>query len=499
MSDLRRALRLHGWAQTVLWGMVAALVVDLAGLSRVRADLTRDGRYGLSDAAVASVSDLERPLLARVWFSTDLEAPYHDHRQVLLDLLDELAARSGGRLLVEAVDPTGDPALQEAASRRGVRPIPYAFRDRDRAETRAVWMGLTLDYGERSVAIGALPSVPRMEEQVVAAILGLIADPAARPTLGWWVGHGEPDPAQAAGPVATLLERLGERVRVRRFEGPIPEDVDQLLIAAPRSPFGDADLAELDRFVGRGGAVLAFVSSVQPDFAAGRTVAIRHGLGDWLRGVGAPLGAGLLLDRVANEALVVPVQLPGRAPARVRVNHPLAPVTTALVREVPAVRDLPRLVLPFATPVGLADPLPDGVEGEVWAWSGPGSSAWPGPASLDPSWFAEPRPGEVQGPFPVVVALSGTFPVAGARSAPTRMVVVGSGDALANDLDLVLDAVDWLAGDTALIGLRSRAAGDPPLVAPPRGSALAWKAGMVGVPAAALGVVGLLVALRRRR
>jgi len=38
-------------------------------------------------------------------------------------------------------------------------------------------------------------------------------------------------------------------------------------------------------------------------------------------------------------------------------------------------------------------------------------------------------------------------------SEPARMVVVGSGDAVANNLDLVMNAVDWLAEDPALIDI----------------------------------------------
>ncbi len=520
----RRSLLREEAARTLLWLALAVAGVDLVARADLRLDLTRDGRFGLSDVAIESVSALERPMSARVFFSEGLEAPYHQHRQALIDLLDELARRSRGQLRVEVVDPTGDPALVAEAARFGVRPLPYAYRAWDRTESRAVFMGVSFVYGERQVAVDALPSLARMELDVVRAIRAVTREPEERPSLGWWIGHGEPDPlAQPEGsPVGALVGQLRERGAFRAVASgdlPIPGDLDLLLVVAPREPVPSADLLHLDQFVARGGRALVFASSVVADVDRLALVEADHGLRPWLGHLGAVLGTSVLVDRDDHEAIALPGLVGGRR-QRMRVDHPLVVVTTEVDRAVRAVRQLPRVVLPFAAPVSLADPLPAGVEGEVWVRTDATSSSVPAVRSLDPAAVKEVLPGESPGPFPVVVALSGRFPSLFTErelpprldpeappfaredlllvGEPSRVVVVGSGDAAANALDLTTNAVDWLLEDEALIDIRARAEGDPPLEAPPRGRALQAKVAMTGLPLLAI-AAGLAWVSRRRR
>lgn len=526
MSDARRTLLRHLGLQTALWTALVALALDLGSRLYFRADLTSDGRFALSEVARGSVRALERPLVVRVYFSEGLDAPYHDHRRALLDLLEELEAESGGRLQVVAVDPRGDKERMQEASSFGVRPIPYAYRSWDRTEARTVYMGLALVYGERQVAVDALPSIPRMEYEVVRAIRAVTTPPEDRPSVAWLLGHGEPDPttARQGTPFATLRDRLSQGGTFRTVapgDAPIPEDVDVLVIAAPREPLPPAEVLHLDQFVMRGGDVLAFLSQWTPDFARMAPTPIDHGLYGWLGHYGVRLDRNLLLDRDTNEGLVVPLVVPGMGPRAVRVNHPLAVVTTDLDRTVRPVRDLQRVVLPFASGLTVADPLPDGVEAEVWVRSDRTSVASKSVTTLDPKALREPGPTEVPGPHAAVVALTGRFPSlfterplpartdpeAAAfdpgslvlQGEPARVVVAGSGDAVANNLDLVLNAVDWLVEDPELIDIRGKGEGDPVLVPPPRAEAVRAKVAMAGAPLALLGLVGLLIARRERR
>ena len=215
------------------WSPGDAGLVDTARretLEEVGLDLTRDGRYGLSQAAIDTVASLDRPLVARVFFSEGLDAPYHDHRRALLDLLDELAARSGGRMDVVATDPSGDPQLRAEAQRLGVRPIPYMARpSADRTETRTVYMGLALLYGERRIAIDAMPSVERMEVDVISAIRRLATPTEEQRSVAWLLGHGEPDPASfpADHPLQAFVHRMREAGTFRTLalgDAPVPDD-----------------------------------------------------------------------------------------------------------------------------------------------------------------------------------------------------------------------------------------------------------------------------------
>jgi hypothetical protein len=515
LTDPRRVLLAYGWLHSALWAVLALLWVHLAytcaggGLGRL--DLTSDGRFSLSDGAREVVRQLEQPVAVRLYVTERLDPPYHHHKVALLDLLSELDAASGGRISVSVVDPGTDEAAAQEAMERGVSAVSYAFRSRDRSEQRRVWLGAAVMSGGRSVALPVLPSVEHFELELVRAIRTVSLEEEERIVIGWWLGHGEPDPftAPEGSPLRTLRQRLSSRATLRPLddpEQPVPEDVDVLMIAAPSAEVSPRALFQLDKFVRGGGKVLLFVSSFRPDLERMVPVPVEHGLHAWLGNLHVRLGRDLLLDRVHSEVLPLPAR--GRI---VQVRHPLAPVTTALDRAEPTVRALPRLVLPFASSLSVVEPLPDGLQVEVWAETEPEAGALKGLVTLDPSVIPSTRlSSEVPGPHAVVVAVTGVAPslfegrmlpsgiepseqIATPR--PARLVVVSSADAVANDLDLVENAVDWLVEDPSLVGIRARRLADPELPRPSRGVAGAVRAALVGIPLMVL-ALGLLLSRR---
>ena len=54
-----------------------------------------------------------------------------------------------------------------SAPQFGVGPVTYTRKDWDRQEARQVFMGVSLVYGDRQVAVEALPSIERFEYELV--------------------------------------------------------------------------------------------------------------------------------------------------------------------------------------------------------------------------------------------------------------------------------------------------------------------------------------------
>ena len=451
-----------------------------------------------------------------------------NHRSRLLDTLAELAVHAESGLDVVVTDPSGDPNAVAEAQRYGVRPLPYAYRSWDRTEARTVWMGVTFLYGTQQVAIDALPTVQGMEAELVRAIRRVTTEPEDARRVGWLLGHGEVDPTQmpANSPLVTLWERLqasGDIRTIAPADGPIPPELDALIVVAPRRPLHPAEILQLDQYLMNGGTIALWLTQYQPNFESDALLTVDHGLRGWLRHHGLAIEPQILLDRDHTEQMVVPVDLDGLGTRRqlVQLNYPLALTTTALAREARPVRDLTRLLIPFAAPLSVIESSGGAnVQTEVWAKTMPEAIAVADLPTLDPRAVRQPLPGETPGSYPVVVALSGTFeswladrtvperlsPNAepfdrdqlALTSRPTRMVVVSSGDALGNNLDLAENVLDWLVEDPALISIRSRTTTPPPLQAPDEGGALRAKLVVVGLPLLLLVALAGVVAARRR-
>ena len=77
--------------------LILVILINVAGFTLfLRADLTSNSVYSLSDASKKVVSTLEEPLTIYVFFTKNLPAPYNSVEKYLHDLLDEYAL-SGNR------------------------------------------------------------------------------------------------------------------------------------------------------------------------------------------------------------------------------------------------------------------------------------------------------------------------------------------------------------------------------------------------------------------
>ena len=184
------------------------------------------------------------------------------------------------------------------------------------------------------------------------------------------------------------------------------------------------------------------------------------------------------------------------------INYPLIPKASELSRSSVLVAGLDSLLFPFASSLTLGEPV-QGITVDVLAQSAASSGSIGNVRSLDPSQLKGVLPDEKRGPFPMLIAETGELrsffetrpapgPVMGLppvsddptpeeaplmiEGAPTRLVVAGSADFIANNTAFMLNLADWLVQDEALIRIRSKIATMPTLSPTEPDRQLLWKA-----------------------
>lgn len=500
--DLRRRLLGHSWAQLVLTLLIVILANTWAAGTFWRLDLTRDRLYSLDPMTRALAARLDKPLTARVYFSSGLEAPYNNHEQLLIDKLEDLRAYSKGLMEIEVVDPTSSPEAQEEARRFGIEPVQYRFRSAAVTEMKQVWMGVALVYGDRQDALPAVTVLETLEYDLARALKHLVSDDGPR-TIGWSVSFEEPNLfAGGQTPLERIRATLAEEYVLKPVElggaGGVPEDVDVLYVVGPQKPVSERAQYQIDQHLMRGGALAVFLTNTKPDLRTLKPQAVYHGLDGLVGAYGVQLNRDLVVDRARNGMMNFPVRQ-GKQVVSVPLNYPLIPKAVDLHKEHPAVRGLNEMLFPFVSSLTLAE-RSDGVEVSVLAASSADSSGRiRGVQTLDPGAFRVVAPGEERGSQPLLVALSGSWQSAfaarevprpvidgqpgdpddpGARireGAPARLVVAGSADFVANNIAFMLNLTDWLAEDEALIGIRTKAMPAAALEPPPPDRARLWR------------------------
>ncbi len=192
MSGIRSHLLFNARLQMVLVVIIIAALNLWSSQRFFRLDLTTNNIHSLDPATQTMVGSLSKPLVAKVYFTGGLQAPYNNHEQVVVDTLTELAAYSQGKMRVEVIDPSGDAEATAAARQFGIQPIDYRYRTDGLSELRKVMMGVAFIYGERQASLPAIAQLSTLEYDVAKTIGALVRD-APQKVIGYTTGNGEPD------------------------------------------------------------------------------------------------------------------------------------------------------------------------------------------------------------------------------------------------------------------------------------------------------------------
>jgi len=249
-------------------GVLLVFVILVAGnflLSAVpaRIDLTQGDVYTLSDGTRQVLGKLESPVKIRFYYSQGNSAvpvALKTFAKRVEDLLAEYKSASGGKLVIEKLNPEPDSDAEDSASLDGV----------DGQLTNAqekFYLGLSVSFLDQKVSIPILApererlleyDITRAISQVTQTKKAVVGVMSALPVFGRSL-----DPTggkQPADPWVVLseLKRNFDVREVAQSAARIPNDIKVLLVIHPRDLTEEGEYA-IDQFVLRGGKLIAFL------------------------------------------------------------------------------------------------------------------------------------------------------------------------------------------------------------------------------------------------
>ncbi len=171
-------------------GNAVLLPIVLAPLSRARIDMTRDGRYSLSEGTKKIVRQLPERMLIRAYLTEDTHPKLAPLIPQVRDLLEEYRIAADGKITVEIIDPTGnDAAIGDALERFGIKSQGIDFATSTKQTRINAFFDIGIEYGDQHVALGLKDllsikpagddvdvSLDNFEYQVTKSIKKAIAD-----------------------------------------------------------------------------------------------------------------------------------------------------------------------------------------------------------------------------------------------------------------------------------------------------------------------------------
>jgi ABC-type uncharacterized transport system involved in gliding motility auxiliary subunit len=258
----RRALA--GSTLVILAVLFVALVVLIGALFRgARLDLTENRLYTLSDGTRAVVRKLDEPINLYFFFSDQAAQdmpPLRTYANRVRELLEEIAAVSGGRIRLQVIDPLPFSEEEDRATGFGLQAIPlgntggslfFGLAGTDSTDGQVIIPFFQPDKENfLEYDIAKLISNLSGEEKPVVGVLSKLDvgpgfDPAAgRPTEGW-VAYGE-------------MTNLFDVRRIDPAATTFDDDLQLLMLVHPKE-LSDDTLYAVDQFVLGGGRLLVLV------------------------------------------------------------------------------------------------------------------------------------------------------------------------------------------------------------------------------------------------
>jgi ABC-type uncharacterized transport system involved in gliding motility auxiliary subunit len=376
-------------------------------------------------------------------------------------MLSELSSYSNAHLRVQFLNPSLS-EVEDQAQRLGIPQIRMNIVEKDKFEVKNGYLGAAVIYGDHVEVLPVVQEVLNIEYDLVASIKKVTA-PLER-QVAFVTGHGEPalDPlivvTEQGNAYSRLKKALERNFRVSEVDlslDVLPEEVDTLIVAGPKTTFSAQEQSILDQFLVKGGHVVMLIDAVEINELLEPSL-LNLGLNSFLEKRGIQLKEQLVLDSVNESAsfnqgftnFIVPY------PLWVKV------IEDNFDAKHPIVNRLEAVVFPWTSPLTV-----DSDKAMILATTSDEAWVQKEPFTLDPNLIETVADRQS---FPLAVLVNS---VSMGTTRSGRLLVVGNSrfvedryvQQFGQNLDFVLNAIDFLTLDESLITIRSRTSIDLPL------------------------------------
>ena len=231
-------------------------------LTGMRFDLTENRLYTLSDGTRNILSSLEEPVTVYRYFSEEASKDLPQIRSYARrvdELLDEFANQSGGKLVVNRIDPAPFSEQEDQAAAFGLQAVPVGVS----GENLYLGIAATNTLDDVQAMPFLQPSKEKFLEYDLAKMVSSLGNPT-RKSIGLvssmdMAGGFDPATQQMQQPWV-IHEQLGQMFDVRdvSIEEGIPEEVELLVLVHPKT-LDEQALYRIEQFVLAGGHLVAFM------------------------------------------------------------------------------------------------------------------------------------------------------------------------------------------------------------------------------------------------
>ncbi|MBN1133116.1 MAG: Gldg family protein [Bacteroidales bacterium] len=437
----------------LLFVAIIVLVNFLSEQFFFRVDLTENRQYTLSDATREILKNLDEPVTVKAYFSKDIPAQLIKTKNDFQEMLVEYGKLSKQMVVFEFISPNEDEEIEREAMQNGIQPVMINVREKDQMQQQRAYMGAVLSLGDQKEIIPLVQPGLAMEYTLSTAIKKLSVQD--KPVIGLLQGHGE----ASLNELTQAREELNVLYTIENVtltdSTSIPAYIRSLAIIRPTDTIPAYVFDRLDAFLASGGNIFLALDRVSGDLQNGYGSSLYTGLEGWLRHKGLSINDNFLVDMNCVSATMQ--QQLGNAIQISSVAIPYIPRISQFADH-PATQGIDEVILQFTSTMDFSGDSTITYTPLLFSSEYSGTLPSPQYFNYQRRWMQRdfPLSNQVLG-----AALEGAL----AGPAHSRMVVISDGDFPINpgnqqinpdNVNLMVNSIDWLSDDTGLIELRTK-------------------------------------------
>lgn len=266
--------RLHPLVRLGLIAVIILLLNVVGDSFFRRVDLTKEGRYSLSDVTVSVMDTLDYPMFITAYMEGNFPNEIRAFQEALRTTLLEMKQYGGSNLQFNFEDPSNNVELLQEFAQRGYSGLRVGERvSAVEEKQQQMWPLVVIRYRGKEVYVdllkgclepvatgGAVPNFLKaesdLEYKLTAAMLSLTAE--KQTVVGLLRGHGELGNAEIQELGSTLQNQFAMvdyNIRSTYAGRSISNDINILLVLNPQTVFTEREKYELDQYLMRGGSI----------------------------------------------------------------------------------------------------------------------------------------------------------------------------------------------------------------------------------------------------
>lgn len=255
-------------------GVVAMLLIVIAlnfifSLTNARIDLTAEKLYTLSDGTKEILQELDTEIEVRLYATQDekvMPVQLKTYARRVESLLREYAQHANGNLVIRKLDPEPDSDAEDSARLDGIEGQPVNLGEQ-------IYLGVAFSMLDRTAALSFLTpnreqlleyDLTRAISQVVKTERPVVGVMSSLPVMGMPMNPMMMRMGQQGQQPWVLISELKRDFEVREIPmsgEAIPGDIDVLFVIHPKAATDEVQFA-LDQFVLRGGKLIALLDAM---------------------------------------------------------------------------------------------------------------------------------------------------------------------------------------------------------------------------------------------